>query len=368
MKYIVSLFLTVLLLPVCVNALEISAQSGVLYEPVSGRVIFEKNKDEKRGMASTTKIVTAITALENGNLNDIVTVSKKAADVEGSSVWLEEGEKQTLYNLLYGLMLSSGNDAAIAIAEHISEDTEKFALLMNETAQKAGAKNSSFKNPNGLDEEGHFTTAYDLAKITAYAMENEQFREIVKTKKKTIPWENHQWDRTLKNHNKLLTLYEGADGVKTGFTKKCGRCLVSSAVKNGTRLIAVTLNAPNDWDDHTKMLDWGFENLKSIQVVKKDEILSEMFVENGTENTVTLLAEKDIHLPLLKNDKVEVKLNVTKKIKAPISAGQMLGFAEIYLNEKKVEEVRLVSANNVEILYIPTIWDNFNLLLSLLLV
>ncbi len=347
--------------PAGVSALEISASKAVLFEPVSGRVLFEKNKDEKSGMASTTKIVTAITAIEHGNLNDVVTVSKKAADVEGSSVWLETGEKQTLENLLYGLMLSSGNDAAIAIAEHISGSTEKFALLMNETAKKAGAKNSSFKNPNGLDEDGHYTTAYDLAKISAYAMRNEKFKEIVSTKSKTIPWEGHEWDRTLKNHNKLLNLYQGADGIKTGFTKKCGRCLVSSATRGGVRLIAVTLNAPNDWDDHTKMLDYGFEIVDNRCIIKANETVKKAIVKNGTKNSVSLLVLKDVYIPVLKDDVVDVKYNLASEIAAPIQKGTTLGIAEVFLNGNKITETELVAEDGVEELYIPTFWDNLRL-------
>ena len=200
-KKFLCIILIVLNLGVRAKALDISARSAILYEPVTRTVVFEKNARAKLPMASTTKIITAITAIENMNLKDIVTTSKKAADVEGSSIWLEEGEKQTLENLLFGLMLSSGNDAAIAIAEHKGYD--EFIKLMNETAKKAGAENTYLKNPNGLDEEGHYTTAYDMALISAYAMKNDKFREIVSTKEKVIPWENHQWGRTLKNHNKL---------------------------------------------------------------------------------------------------------------------------------------------------------------------
>ena len=354
----------VIAFPFNVKALEISASRAVLYEPVTDRVLYEKNMDEQCGMASTTKIITAITAIEHGNLSDVVMVSKKAADVEGSSVWLEEGEKQTLENLLYGLMLSSGNDAAIAIAEHISESTEKFALLMNETAKKAGAKNSSFRNPNGLDEEGHFTTAYDLAKITAYAMKNEKFKEIVSTKTKTIPWEGHQWDRTLKNHNKLLNLYEGADGVKTGFTKKCGRCLVSSALRNGVRLIAVTLNAPDDWNDHMKMLDYGFSITANKTVVKKNEVIKKAFVKNGTKNSVGLVAIEGISLPMLESDNEEIKFNLVSEIAAPIQKGKVLGNAEVLVNGKKITETELIASENIDELYIPTLWDNFKLILN----
>lgn len=360
------IFFIIICIPFNTYALEISAKRAVLFEPITGRVIFEKNKDETSGMASTTKIVTAITAIENGNLNDIVTVSKKAADVEGSSVWLEEGEKQTLENLLYGLMLSSGNDAAIAIAEHISKSTEKFALLMNETAKKAGAKNSSFKNPNGLDQEGHYTTAIDLAKITAYAMDNEIFRNIVSTGQKTIPWEGHEWDRTLKNHNKMLVLYDGADGVKTGFTKKCGRCLVSSAVRSGIRLIAVTLNAPNDWEDHTKMLDLGFDALKAETIFKQGSIVENIKITGAAQETLNVCAKQEIVVPVLAGDKTDIKINLPQSVNAPIKKNQSIGFAEVYLNGLKIAETQLVSQSDVEVLYIPGIWDNFKILLKLL--
>lgn len=354
----------VIFLPFNVFGQELSATRAVLYEPVSGRVLLEKNKDEKCGMASTTKILTAITALEYGNLNDVVTVSKKAADVEGSSVWLEQGEKQTMENLLYGLMLSSGNDAAIAIAEHISGSTEKFALLMNETAKKAGALNSSFKNPNGLDQDEHYTTAYDLAKITAYAMKNEKFCEIVSTKTKTIPWEGHPWDRTLKNHNKLLNLYQGANGVKTGFTKKCGRCLVSSAQRNGVSLIAVTLKAPDDWNDHIKMLDYGFSVLKNKCVLKGKEAVSEAYVKNGEKNSVDALAKQDINIPVLLDDIIETKVNLKAEITAPVKKDEVIGYAEIFLNKEKICEVELIASESIEKLYIPTFFDNFKMILE----
>lgn len=358
------LLILILLNPIKTYALEISASRAVLYEPKTDRVLFDKNKDEKSGMASTTKIITAITALENGNLSDVVTISKKAADVEGSSVWLEEGEKQTMENLLYGLMLSSGNDAAIAIAEHISGSTEKFAILMNETAKRAGAKNSFFKNPNGLDEEGHYTTAQDLAKITAYAMKNQKFKEIVSTKTKTIPWEGHQWDRTLKNHNKLLNLYEGANGVKTGFTKKCGRCLVSSAERNGINLIAVTLNAPDDWNDHIKMLDFGFSLLENKRILKRKEVVAKAYVKNGKKNSVDALAKENVSIPVLANDTTEHKVKFKSEITAPIKKDEIVGYAEIFLNKNKISEVELIASAGVERLYIPTFFDNFKLIIK----
>lgn len=342
-KKFLCIILIVLNLGVKAKALDISARSAILYEPVTRTVVFEKNSETKLPMASTTKIITAITAIENMNLKDIVTTSKKAADVEGSSIWLEEGEKQTLENLLFGLMLSSGNDAAIAIAEHKGYD--EFIKLMNETAKKAGAENTYLKNPNGLDEEGHYTTAYDMALISAYAMKNHKFREIVSTKEKVIPWENHQWGRTLKNHNKLLRLYEGANGIKTGFTKKDGRCLVSSASRNGVKLICVTLNAPNDWDDHTKMLDMGFSLLESKEIILENKLVN---IVNGEKTNTTVKSEKKVSVPAKSKDVIEVRYNIKQSVNAPVDVGDIVGKAEIYLNGNVIETVNYIAAEKVD--------------------
>lgn len=261
MKKIAALLIFSLLIMQNVLAVDLSARAAVLIDGKSGKVLFEKNKDERLPMASTTKIMTGLLACESKKMKKVVTVSPVASGTEGSSLWLEPGEKQTLENLTYGLMLRSGNDAAVAIAEYLGGSTEAFALMMNERAKKIGVQNTGFQNPNGLDAEGHFTTAYDLALISREAMKNKKFRKIVSTKSKTIPWESSEWDRSLTNHNKMLWRYEGCNGIKTGFTKKSGRCLVTSAKRGKTELICVTLNAPDDWNDHTKMLDYGFETL-----------------------------------------------------------------------------------------------------------
>lgn len=261
MKKVAALLIFSLLITQNAIAVDLSARAAALIDGKSGKVLFEKNKDERLPMASTTKIMTGLLACESKKMKKVVTVSPVASGTEGSSLWLEPGEKQTLENLTYGLMLRSGNDAAVAIAEYLGGSTEAFALMMNERAKKIGVQNTGFQNPNGLDAEGHFTTAYDLALISREAMKNKKFRKIVSTKNKTIPWESSEWDRSLTNHNKMLWRYEGCNGIKTGFTKKSGRCLVTSAKRGKTELICVTLNAPDDWNDHTKMLDYGFETL-----------------------------------------------------------------------------------------------------------
>ena len=222
----------------------LSAGSYALIEAESGRLLCGSNENKKLPMASTTKIMTAVLAIENSNPDDIVTVSNNAANTEGSSIYLKPGEKISMRELLYGLMLESGNDAAVAIAEHISGTAQEFSAAMTDKARAIGALNTVFKNPNGLNEEGHYTTAKDLALITREALKNPLFAEIVATKSIRLS------RSTYTNHNKLLSMYGGITGVKTGFTKKCGRCLVSSCSRNGFSLIAVTLNDPDDWNDH----------------------------------------------------------------------------------------------------------------------
>jgi len=224
-------------------------------------------------IASLTKIMTAIVAIEHGNLDEELQVSKRAAGKEGSSLYLKDGEKITLRNALYGLMLRSGNDAAIAIAEHVGGSVEGFAFLMNRKAEELGMSNSRFMNPHGLDEPGHYSSANDLAKLTVYALRNPEFKEIVKTQVKTAPNPNDSWDYKWVNKNKMLKLYEGADGVKTGYTKQALRTLVSSATRNGQQLVAVTLNDRDDWNDHAKLLDFGFARFPLSSVVNEGDPL-----------------------------------------------------------------------------------------------
>lgn len=225
-------------------------------------------------IASLTKIMTAIVAIEHGNLNDVVKTPKRAVGKEGSSIYLQLGEEMTLHHMLYGLMLRSGNDAATAIAEHVGGSEAGFVHLMNEKAAFIGLTNSSFKNPHGLDEDGHYSSANDLAKLSAYALRNQAFAEIVRTKVKQVPNPHDSWNYAWKNKNKMLTLYQGADGVKTGYTKKSFRCLVSSATRNGQQLAAVTINDGDDWNDHSHLLDWGFKHYPLQTIAEKGESIA----------------------------------------------------------------------------------------------
>jgi D-alanyl-D-alanine carboxypeptidase (penicillin-binding protein 5/6) len=272
------------------------AQAAALIDVTSGRVLYSKQGDQELRIASLTKIMTAIVAIEQGQLNSPVQVSKNAYAKEGSSIYLKLGEQMSLENMLYGLMLRSGNDAATAIAEHIGGSEEGFVYLMNAKANELGLKHTHFMNPHGLDAEGHYSSANDLARLTAYAMHNSTFKEIVRTPVKRVPNPNEDWDYKWDNKNKMLRFYDGADGVKTGYTKKAFRCLVSSATRNGQQLVTVTINDGDDWNDHRKMLDYGFtfyplvEMLQRGQKVKgHDLIISQSFsypVAVGEQNSI----------------------------------------------------------------------------------
>ncbi|MBB6635446.1 D-alanyl-D-alanine carboxypeptidase family protein [Cohnella thailandensis] len=254
--------------------LHTQAVASSLMDVASGRLLSQENGDKELRIASLTKIMTAIVAIENGKLDEVVTVSPRAAGKEGSSLYLKAGEKIKLVDLLYGLMLRSGNDAATAIAEHVGGSVEGFAYLMNLKAEELGMEHSRFANPSGLDQEGHYSSANDLARLASYALHNDTFRSIVRTKVKTAPNPNEKWEYKWINKNKMLLQYEGADGVKTGYTKKALRCLVSSATRNGQQLVAVTLNDRNDWQDHRRLLDYGFEKYPLETVIKKGETVA----------------------------------------------------------------------------------------------
>lgn len=250
------------------------ARAAALIDVESGRLLYSSRGDEPMLIASLTKIMTAIVAIENGDLTSKVKVSKNAFAKEGSSIYLKLGEEMTLENMLYGLMLRSGNDAATAIAEHIGGSEQGFVYMMNAKAEELGLNNSHFANPHGLDAEGHYSSANDLAVLTAYALHNPVFKEIVKTQEKTADNPYEKWDYKWSNKNKMLRLYEGADGVKTGYTKKALRTLVSSATRNGQQLVAVTLNDGNDWNDHASLLNFGFNHYPLKTLIERGEGIS----------------------------------------------------------------------------------------------
>lgn len=254
------------------SMLNVSAKSAILIEQESGRILFEKDAYTKRRIASITKIMTAILAVESGKLDDKVKISSKSVDIEGSSIYLKEGEIITLEDLVYGLMLRSGNDAAIAIANHVGGSVEGFVYMMNEKAKAIGMKDTVFSNPHGLDDsENHYSTAYDMALLMKYAMKDETFQKISSTEKyKTKKSDGESWGRLWKNKNKLVTgLYEYSTGGKTGYTKRANRTLVSTASKNDMDLIAVTLDAPDDWNDHIALFESAFDTYQKMKLIDK---------------------------------------------------------------------------------------------------
>ena len=305
------------------DALEVSAHSAILMDGDTGQVLYEKNAQSKSLIASTTKIMTALVVLGDGDLDVVVTVPQEAVGIEGSSMYLKAGEELTVRQLLYGMMLSSGNDAAVALALHSAGSIKEFARRMNETAAALGLHDTSFANPNGLDSEGNYSTARDLARLTQAALHTPGFTEIVSAK--TCQFGEHY----LVNHNKLLWQYDGALGVKTGYTKKAGRILVGAAERNGRKLISVTINAPDDWQDHKRMLDFGFAQYQLREVVRAGEQVGEIpvILPDGSWGTGTLTAGAGLSLWLLPEETVELQLRAPLFCYQAESAGEELGAA-----------------------------------------
>ncbi|TGB04481.1 D-alanyl-D-alanine carboxypeptidase family protein [Halobacillus salinus] len=280
--------------------LGVSAEHAVLMDSESGRVLYEKDAYDSSLIASTTKIMTAIIAIESGKLDEEVKVSGRAVRTEGSSIYLTEGEKIPLKDLVFGLMLRSGNDSAVAIAEHVGGSVEGFTHMMNEKAEWLGMNASHFENPHGLDGETHYSSAYDLGLLMAYSMKNDTFREVTGSDKYRSENRDYAW----MNKNKLLTkYYEPTNGGKTGFTKKAGRTLVSSAERDGMELIAVTLNAPDDWNDHQRMYEWGFDHFESVQLQKQGAIKA---------NGETYYIPRDVYVPLSLSEKEDLQAHFYK--------------------------------------------------------
>lgn len=330
---------------------ETSARAAVVMDVNSNRILYSKNMDEKLAMASTTKIMTALVAIESGRLNEKVTISKRASYMEGSSIYLREGEVHTVSDLLYAIMLRSGNDAATAVAEHIGGSVEGFAEMMNKKAREIGASNTRFANPHGLDAEGHYTTARDLALITSYALKNPLFSKIVSCKKMVMegpPDEN--WDRVMINKNKMLWQFAGGDGVKTGFTKKAGRCLVSSATRDGMRLVCVVLNCGPMWDDSSALLEYAFKNYIKKRIVEKDSIFKVVEVRNGKERFVGVKPAEDFDLALRADgiENIILKAKGLKAAQAPLKKGDHAGRLEIYIDNNLLKTINLEYSESVE--------------------
>ncbi len=349
---IFTLRLPALLLCVCIilslklsvfaQNISLSAKSAILIDASDGSVLFEKNADERMGMASTTKIMTALVVSELLPLKKAVSIPRDAVNVEGSSVYLCEGEILTVEELLYALMLASANDAATALAIAASGSVTAFAHKMNEKAVELGLSDTHFVNPHGLYDERHYTTAHDLALISAELLKNPTLRKIASTKKSTIPQgvtsesPDGEAVRYLYNHNKMLNRYEGAIGLKTGFTKKTGRCLVSAAERNGLTLISVTLNAPDDWNDHTAMLNYGFNTFERVTLFEEGEFSYPFLLTGGKEDYVLLTNTLPLALTLPKGKKdFSYKIEAYRRLEfAPVQKGKQLAALTVFTEGK----------------------------------
>ena len=325
--------------PCRILAVETSAASAILMDADSGRVLYERNADRKMLIASTTKILTALVAIEEGDLHDTVKVSREAAYTEGSAMYLTEGETLTLETLLYGVLLCSGNDAAVAVAQHVGGSVKGFVALMNEKAQEL--EHSSFANPNGLDDEQHYSTARDMAKLARAALENETLMRIASTRSVTIG------GRTMTNHNKLLHYVDGCLGLKTGYTKAAGRTLVSCAEKNGQRLIAVTLQDGNDWADHQALYEYGFSAYPARTCAVRGQALTQAPVSGGVSSTVPLIAGAGFCYPAAETERLTTRICLDEPLRAPVSAGKTVGAAVFCLNGTEIGRVPLVAGRTV---------------------
>ena len=339
----------------------INSRSAVIYDRVSKKVIWGKKEKEIRAMASTTKIMTAIVVLENSNLSDIVTISKKAANTGGSSLKVNTGDKITINDLLYGLMLKSGNDAAVALAEHVGGSIEEFVCLMNEKAKELGLQNTNFVTPHGLDNDEHYTTAYELAILTDYALTNEKFAQIVKTKQATININGSL--RAISNTNELLGNLNGVDGIKTGFTGNAGRCLVSSCTRNGNQIITVVLGADTKKQrtlDSIKLIEYAFKNYERVNV---EEIAKEEFKnwKQINEKRIYINKAKNLNIELIlnevqnkiipikigtKND-IKIEINCIYEYEAPVYENTKIGNLIIKNNGEIIEVVDIACKNTI---------------------
>ncbi|SHK44123.1 D-alanyl-D-alanine carboxypeptidase (penicillin-binding protein 5/6) [Selenomonas ruminantium] len=335
---------------------KLTARSAIVMDAVTGQVLYERDIDARRYPASTTKMMTLIVALERGKMDDIVTVSKNAEGVEGSTLWLVQGDKIPLSELLAGMMMHSGNDATVAVAEHIAGSVPAFVEMMNEKAAEIGAYNTHFVNPNGLPDDNHYTTAFDLAKIAAYGYSIPHFEEIVSRQEATYEWVKDP-AKKLRNENQMLWLYRGANGVKTGYTEAAGRCLVSAARRDGMQLVAVVLDSYYMWNDSIALLDYGFRNIHPKVMVKKGEVVTKVKVADGRQDEVELIADESLVAAekIGETGKVEKKLEVPEEVVAPIKKGDVVGKVVCYYNGKRQGAINLLAAQDVAYY---SFWDN----------
>ena len=325
----------------------VSAKAAILLDTATGKILMEKNAYDRLPMASTTKIMTSLLLAERGNLDETLVTTREMVTVEGSSMGLRAGDTVSYHDLLYGMLLASGNDAANTTAIALGGSLTGFAQMMNDKAAELGLTSTHFVTPSGLDDEAHYTTAYDLARLAAYAMQNPDFRAAASSKTATLCYGNPPYKRSLANHNKLLSRCEGAVGVKTGFTKKAGRCLVSCAERDGASLVAVTLNAPDDWNDHEALYNFGFSQLENTELDISLPVDS-LPVTGGDADRVKLQVFPQT-ISLFKGEaaQLERKIYLPSFLYSPVEAGQAVGRIDYLLNGEKVASAEIRAAGQV---------------------
>lgn len=344
-----------------------SAKACVVIDEASGRVLLSHSAETPLPMASTTKVMTALLALEHGELDDPVTCGRNAFGVPGTSIYLSQGETLSLRDMLYGLMLASGNDAAVAIAEHIGGTSEEFCRMMTARAAELGCRNTVFLTPHGLPCDGHVTTAHDLALIAREAMTHPLFREIVSTRRATIPWEGRSYSRVLNNKNRLLTTYEGATGIKTGYTRKAGRCLVFGAERNGMRIIGVVLNCADWFDEAARLMDMAFSRYEAVTLLSAGESLRTLPVAHSGGETVQAVLSADLRAVVPQGTLPSLAIDLRSELpEAPLTRGEALGTARLLLGDEVLTEVPLIASTDVAQADFPAhwrrIWENWLLL------
>lgn len=333
-------------LAVCVpcraaDAPQTAAAAWIVYDAGSGRVLCAQNETQRRSIASTTKIMTALVALEHGAADERVTVRREHL-VEGSSMYLREGEELTLEELVYGLLLASGNDAAECIAAHCGGSVAAFVALMNEKAAALGLTNTHFENPSGLDAQGHYSCALDMARLAAYALEQPTFLRIVSTATATVG------SRTLSNHNKLLTRRSDCIGLKTGYTGDAGRTLVTACERDGLRLVCVTLRDGNDWNDHEALYDWAFGEFAPVCALRAGEVCGTVAVHGGALGAVDAVAAEAMVCALRADEAISLRIELADAVDAPVREGDALGWAVICCDDEELGRVALTAASDID--------------------
>lgn len=354
-QFIFSIVL-LLVISLCLNVPALYAETQTALSSASAYALIEQSSlkplksfasDKRLPMASTTKTMTALVVLENCSLDELVTVSDMAVGVEGSSMYLQNGEVICVEDLLYGLMLLSGNDAAVALAIHTAGSVDEFVGMMNDRACEMGLTNTHFVTPNGLHDDEHYTTAFELAVLGAEALKNETFKTIVSTQYYTSS--TGSTERVMKNKNSLLWDYDGALGIKTGYTMAAGRCLLFAAQRDGMTVIGAVLNCRPMFEAAMELLEYGFENYTMCYATKKDTPVAKCFVPNATKSILAMCAKSDIIIPVKKGEKIELQISFSKAdiLSAPIFKGETIGVASLFFDGECIGQTELIAAETV---------------------